>query len=320
MLAGFDCDRLYRFCSSLANAQKIRGMNFAHSLREEKGYGTAASLDSLRELRRLGVDSIAITPFGFQRFRTDTKIVWVGNGGSWIGETDDRLRAVTRQAHGLALTVMLKPHLWLRPPEWPGSIDHRTEPRWKAWFASYREFILHYARLAEEVRAESFSVGNELVLTTPRERDRRKIIGAVRRVYHGRVTYGANLDEFADVPFWDARDFIGISAYFPLTKERSPSVETMIRAWQPIAEELARLSARTRRPIGFTELGYRSSDYAAAKPWEHGGSSLNLKLQADAFEAFFLSIWPRRWFGGVYIWKCRVVSRSYDRRRSRVLD
>src|SRR5712691_12877760 len=119
----------------LCAAQKIRGMSFAHSLHPEKGYGSAASLDSLRELRRIGVDSIAITPFGFQRLPTDTKIVWVGNRGSWIGESDDRLRAVTRQAHELGLTVMLKPHLWLRPPQWPGSIDHRTGREWKAWFA-----------------------------------------------------------------------------------------------------------------------------------------------------------------------------------------
>lgn len=229
--------------------------------------------------------------------------MWTGHGGRGIGETDERLRAVARQAHGLGLTVLLKPHIWLRPPEWPGSIDHRTKREWNAWFASYREFILHYARLAAEIHAESFSVGNELVLATRHEAEWRALIAEVRRAYHGRLTYGANLDEFEDVPFWDALDFIGISAYFPLTNAASPPLDALIRAWQPIVEQLQKLSARTNRPIVFTELGYRSSDDAAAKPWEHSGGDLNLKLQADAFEAFFRTIWRRPWFGGVYIWK-----------------
>src|SRR5437867_3034293 len=78
----------------LSGTQKIRGMNFAHSLAVDKGYGSPASRGSLRELHSLGVESIAIMPFGFQRHPADTEIIWVGHGGRWIGETDERLRAV----------------------------------------------------------------------------------------------------------------------------------------------------------------------------------------------------------------------------------
>jgi len=287
----------------LSGAQKIRGMNFAHSLAPGKGYGSEASLQSLRELRRLGADSITVIPFGFQRHPSDTEIVWVGHRGRWIAKTDERLRAVTHQAHQLGFHVMLKPHLWLRQPEWPGSIDHTSERGWEAWFASYREFILHYARLAEEEKIESLSIGNELVIASKRDRDWRRIIGAVRRAYHGQVTYGANLDEVFDVQFWDALDFIGVSAYFPLTEERSPSVDALVRGWQPIAARFRELSMRTKRSVVFTELGYRSSNYAAARPWEHHGGDPNLKLQSDAFESFFRVIWPQPWFAGAYIWK-----------------
>ena len=286
-----------------AASRNIRGMNFAHSLAPQKGYGSAASLESLRELRRLGVDAIAIMPFGFQRSPSDTRILWVGHGGRGISETDDRMRAVTRQAHQLGLRVMLKPHIWLRPPEWPGSIDHDSESEWRAWFASYREFILHYAALAEEMKIESLSIGNELVIASKRESDWRRIIAGVRRVYHGELTYAANVDEVFDVRFWNALDFIGVSAYFPLTENRPSTIEAMVRAWKPIADRFAKLSRRTRRRVVFTELGYRSSDYAAARPWEHHGGGSNLTLQADAFDAFFQAVWPRPWFRGVYIWK-----------------
>ncbi|HEY3053610.1 MAG TPA: hypothetical protein VGK04_09515 [Thermoanaerobaculia bacterium] len=283
--------------------QKIRGMNFAHSLTPQKGYGSPGSLQSLRELSRLGVDAIAIMPFGFQQSSSDTEILWVGHGGRGISETDDRMRAVTRQAHQLGMRVMLKPHIWLRPPDWPGSIDHDSESGWRAWFASYRAFILHYASLAEELKIESLSIGNELVIATKRPSDWRRIIAGVRRVYHGQLTYGANVDEVFDVLFWDALDFIGVSAYFPLTESRSPTIEAMVRGWKPITDRLADLSRRTHRNVVFTELGYRSSDYAAARPWEHHGGAMNLTLQADAFDAFFRAVWPQPWFGGLYIWK-----------------
>lgn len=286
-----------------AAGRKIRGMNFAHSLAPQKGYGSTASLESLRELRRLGVDAVAVMPLGFQRSSSDTNILWAGHGGRGISETDDRMRAVTRQAHQLGFRVMLKPHIWLREPEWPGSIDHDSESEWQAWFASYREFILHYAALAEELEIESLSIGNELVIASKRQSDWRRIIAEVRRVHHGQLTYAANVDEVFDVGFWDALDFIGVSAYFPLSNSSSPTVDAMVHAWTPVADRLAQLSRRTNRPVVFTELGYRSSDYAAARPWEHHGGASNLALQSDAFAAFFRAIWPQPWFGGVYIWK-----------------
>jgi hypothetical protein len=304
------CHRLsvFVFCaftvtSAYASVNKIRGMNFAHSLKREKGYGTVASLESLRELRRLGVDSIAIMPFGFQRRPADTQITWVGSGGQWVAESDDRLRAVTRQAHQLGMSVLMKPHIWLRPPDWPGSIDHTSGREWDLWFTSYRDFILHYARLSAELKIESLSIGNELVIASKREQQWRRIIADVRRVYHGRLTYGANVTEVFDVPFWDALDFIGVSAYFPLGDARAPDREALLRGWQPIAARLGQLAARTRRRIVFTEVGYRSADYATARPWEHRGGSLNLGLQKDAFEALFRALWPQSWFAGVYVWK-----------------
>jgi len=290
-------------CRNASGVQRIHGMNFAHSMAQGKGYGTEASLQSLRDLERLGVDAIAITPFGFQRSSGDTEIHWVGRGRHGIAETDDRMRAVARQAHQLGLRVMLKPHIWLRAPGWPGSINHDTEGEWNAWFASYREFILHYARLAEESEIASLCIGNELVNTSRHERDWRRIIADVRRVYHGQLTYGANVTEVFDVPFWDALDFIGVSAYFPLSDAHAPTTDDLARGWKPIVTALERLSRNKRRPVVFTELGYRSSDTAVIRPWEHRGGASNVELQARAYEAFFRSVWPQPWFGGVYIWK-----------------
>jgi hypothetical protein len=297
---------LFLVMTALPVMAKDKGMSYAHALQPNRGYGSEASAASLGELRQLGVDSVALMPFGFQRGERDTEILWVGNRGGrggGIGETDEAMRAGARQARAVGMRVMLKPHLWLRQPQWPGSIDHATDAEWEAWFAAYTPFALHYAALAEEIHAETFCIGNELTHSVKQEKRWRMLIAETRKLYHGRLTYGANLDEVYDVPFWDALDVIGISAYFPLSQEDSPSEAALEKGWAPIVAKLGKLSARLRRPVLFTELGYSSRDGAAAEPWKERGSRLNTEVQAAAYDAFFHAVWPQRWFAGVYFWK-----------------
>lgn len=284
-------------------ADKHKGMSYVHAWRraERRGYGSERSEASLERLRTLGVSWVSITPFGFQRTPQDTSIRW---GGSRISESDERLRAVTRQAHALGLRVMLKPHVWLRPPDWVGLIEHRSERAWQTWFDAYAAFILHYARLAEETEVDALCIGNELARTTYREEDWRRVIGEIREVYAGPMTYGAVTEEVHDVPFWDALDYIGLSAYYPLVEAREPTRAALVQAWQPIVADLAALSGRWQKPIVFTELGYRSADFGAWRHWEiTADAPTNLASQANAYAAFFETVWPQPWFAGVYWWK-----------------
>ena len=303
--------------ATLPTEGKTRGMNFAHAMRKGMGYGSPASLESLQELRALHVNAIAVTPFGFQRRADDVAILWTGSparqGGHGIGETDEAMHRVIAQAHGLKLRVLLKPHLWLRPPGWPGSIHHDSDAQWAEWFAAYREFILHYAAMAEAEHVEMFCIGNELTIASKREREWRALIAEIRKVYRGPLTYGANLEEVFEVRFWDDLDAIGLSAYFPLSDQASPSRATIERGWQPIAERLGELSRRWKRRVLVTELGYSSRDYATEEPWAESGGPLNVKLQADAFAAFFQAVWPRPWCAGAYFWKWESYPNHADR-------
>lgn len=284
-------------------SEKHRGMSYAHEWRraEDLGYGSARSRASLARLKELGVNWISITPFGFQSTPRDTTIRW---GGARFSESDDRLRRVTAQAHEVGIKVMLKPHLWLRPPAWVGVIDQETERDRAAWFEAYRAFAIHYATLAAQAGMDAFCIGNELEKTTRHEAAWRSLIHDVRAVYRGPITYGAGGEEAPAIKFWDALDYIGISAYYPLVDARSPDRRALVAAWVPITKNLAVLSARWKKPILFTELGYRSADFAAWKQWEVGRTApVNQQLQADAYAAFFEAVWPQPWFAGVYWWK-----------------
>jgi hypothetical protein len=286
-----------------AAGEKLRGMSFACGWRggREGAYGSPQSDLSLAALAKLGVTWISVTPFGFETAPTAVRIRWAASG---VPEDDANLLAVAAQAHRRGLRVMLKPHLWLGRAHAPGDVNPAGPQGWQEWFASYREFILHYAELASQGSFEAFCIGNELSSASPHGAEWRRIIADIRRRYHGPLTYGANAGEVYTVPFWRDLDWIGVSAYFPLVAERSPSVAALAAAWQPIAVKLAALARSTARPIVFTELGYRSADFAAWQQWQIEDSApVNLDLQAAAYRAFFQAVWPQAWLKGVFWWK-----------------
>lgn len=279
----------------VAPAAKQRGMSYACAFRRDRDvrYGSPASAESLKTLHGMGVNWVSITPFGMQRGGAPE----IRFGGDRMWETDDSLRGATRQAHALGIHVMLKPHLWVRGEE--------GQDAWTpAHFAEYERFILYYARLGAEMKVDAFCIGNELKRSTANEQAWRRIIAAVRRVYRGPLTYGANFDEVERVRFWDALDWIGVSAYYPLVDAPTPTRAQLVRAWQPIVARLAALSRTAKRPIVFTEIGYRSANGGAWRQWEVPREApVNLAVQTAAYEAFFEAVWPQPWLMGAYPWK-----------------
>src|SRR5688572_1708717 len=266
-----------------------------------RGYGSPDSAASLRALAALGVSWVSLTPFGFQRTEKDTEIRW---SGTRIAETDERVKGAAAQARASGMRVMLKPHLWLRPPQWPGTVDPGSDAGWAAWFASYRPFILHYAALAESEGMDALCIGNELQRATLREAEWRALIAEIRGVYKGPLTYGATAEEVFGVRFWDALDFIGVSAYYPLVDARTPTRAAVAAGWVPVKAQLAALSARYKKKVVFTEIGYRSADAAAWRHWEiTDEAAVNLPAQATAYEGFFDAVWDEPWMGGAYFWK-----------------
>ncbi len=261
-----------------------------------------------------GVQWIAQNPFGWQRGLGSPEIVLRPDAG-WWGETDRGLAETARLARSRGIRTLLRPHLWVAGPQghggWSGDIAMRSEDDWSRWFQSYRSFILHYAALAEREGIEVLCVGAELKRATRgREADWRRLIAGVREAYHGQLTYAANWDgEYEQIGFWDALDFVGVQAYFPLAEGERPTLDQLKAGWAPHLRSLERLSRSTGKRVLFTEIGYRSAPGAASRPWEwgsrEGGAATRqgLALQADAYEAFFQAAWRADWLAGAYFWK-----------------
>lgn len=262
-------------------------------------------------LLRDNVEWIAVTPFGWQERLDATEIGVNGDAGYW-SESDSGIVALARMAHDRGLRIALKPHLWVTGGATKlGDLDPGSPERWRAWFDSYRAFILRYAALAETARADLFVVGAETARASLRHPDEwRALIAATRRVYHGPLTYAANwYDEAEGLPFWDALDYIGVQAYYPLATKAGASRAELERAWQGPIGRLEALHRRWGKPVIFTEVGWKSSADAAVRPWEwseHASQMLarpSTRAQADAYESFFRTIWREPWFKGALIWK-----------------
>ena len=267
--------------------------------------------DLLVRLSEIGVTHLTLVSFGWQE-RTDDPNVRVDTSEGWYSESHRGIRALSRQADTLGMNVILKPHLWIGgydEGQNRSEITFETEAEWNRWEKSYQHFLMHYARLAQEIDADVLVLGTELTSTaTTRPAYWRALADPARAVYDEKLTYAANWHkEYQQIEFWDALDYVGIQAYFPLSKVSNPSLDTLQARWHAHRQTLSQLHRETGKPVLFTEIGYRSAPNAAESPWKWPERDDDVppdsSLQARCFRAFFSTMRGVPWFKGAIIWK-----------------
>ncbi len=256
---------------------------------------------ALAHLRATGADWISLLVTQYQDIITSTTIYT-----TTATPTDASLIHAISQAHSLGLKVMLKPHIDLSndPKHWRGQIGQGfTEAQWLVWFTSYQSFINHYAQLAQVYGVDQFCVGTELSATQSQAPEWRTVIAGVRSLYSGPITYAANWGDETSLTWWDAVDYIGVDAFYPLTNKNNPSVAELKAAWNPYTTTLANLASSWNKTILFTEIGYRSQDGTNQHPWDwQAGGTIDLQEQADTYQAAFETVFNQSWFAGIFWW------------------
>ena len=268
-------------------------------------YSAPESDASIKSFAEAGAEWVAIVSTVYQDKAYTTKIFSTAKTPN-----DSSLVHAIQYAHSLGLKVMLKPHLDLQNVEgggWRGEISYATEAEWEEWFRNYADIMLHYAEMAQANGVELFCIGTELtsVATTKEKLWREKIIAPIRGIYKGLLTYAANWnEEYRYIKFWDALDYVGIDAYFPLSDNDSPSLDEIKTGWAKWVQDLEEFQTKINKPVIFPEVGYCSADGAARTPWEElVTNKVNLQLQADCYEALFSVFWDKEWFYGTYWWR-----------------
>ncbi|NOY70894.1 MAG: hypothetical protein GXP14_00720 [Gammaproteobacteria bacterium] len=306
----------YVFGGGMARAHEAvvedswRGVALLH-LRDDfgaRGYGTPAAADSLGRARRLGVNSVSLRVPGRQVSIAVPEITF--GRENLGGETDLVVRDTIRDAHLLGLRVLLKPHVMLEritDNEWRGTIAYDASEDLDRWWRSYSEFILHYARFAEEEQVAAFSIGVELRAMVAAAPERwSQLIAEVREVYSGKLTYAANwYYEYLEVPFWEELDFIGVQFFFPLSESENPSLDELRNGIAPIVADLQDLAMIYQRPLLLTEVGYKSAQGTTREPWQwpNPDATPDSEIQARAYRAILDSFSEQsEWFSGLFWW------------------
>lgn len=275
--------------------------------------GDSIKEEQLEALKQHHINWIAQTPFGWQRHYRSPEVTLNRANRVYWGERDKGLVLTTQLAKKHGIKTLLKPHIWLMDRtdgKWLGDISMESEERWQEWFGHYRTFILHYARLAEEHQMEAFCIGTELYTpAVTHEKEWRELIREIRQLYGGQLTYAANwYKEYEEIRFWDALDFIGIQAYFPLTQKENPSLEELKKGWNRHLGQIEKVQRKFRKPVVFTEAGYKSTPDAAIEPWKWPDRQAGEMVQSDetqalAYEALFQTFWSKPYFSGLFLWK-----------------
>ena len=286
----------YAAQQGLDHSFNFKGVNYTAWAAEE--YATSASDASLLTLKTIGVNWIAILVTEYMDTKNSTEIY----ADKALTPSESSLIYVVPMAHSQGLNVMLKLHVDPKDGTWRGEIFPADI---EAWFENYQGRVLHYAKLAENLGVELFCLGTELrSLSGKAFRDHwEKLVSAVRGIFTGSLVYAANWDEFQNVCFWDLLDYVGIDAYFPLSSAQTPSVEELLLAWVPWISLIETWQRKVGKPVIFTEVGYRSIDYAAREPWNWAiEGSYNPAGQANSYHAVFQAFLGKPWFAGLFFW------------------
>jgi len=266
-------------------------------------------------LQNVGAGWIAIVPYAFTR-PGEPSVHFSTDGGQWWGEGPEGVRETIRLAHEAGLKVMLKPQVYV-PRSWTGALDFASPEDWTAWESDYERYILFFAELAAAQKTDMLCIGTEFnnaILKRPDYWFR--LIGKIKAVYAGKLTYSANWDDWERVPFWSELDYIGLGAYFPLVEAETPDVTALQNAWQPIVERMRNFSQKKHKPVLFTEFGYMSVDSCGWRNWEleRGVHSrrINEQAQANCYEALFSTFQPEDWWAGSFLWKWFPNMRGHE--------
>jgi len=255
-------------------------------------WATAEASESLRLMGDHGVNWTAIAYAALQdtaqstevRFREEPTV------------TDDEVVWAIREAKALGLKVCLKPVVNVADGTWRAYIgffdqDVPGEPTWGEWFASYREFILHAAKIAEAEGCEMLCIGCEMVRADAREAEWRELIAAVRAEYSGVVTYNCDKYQEDRLAWWDAVDVVTSSGYYPIDR------------WDAELDRIGAAVEASGKPFFFMEAGCPSREGSPDRPndWSLPGAPSG-EAQLRYYEAMFAACDARPWVRGFMLW------------------
>lgn len=256
------------------------------------------SLDRLVD--RTSADFVILVPFGLQDTPQSEKISYEETVSA------DELARMIIYIQNRGLRVAVKPTVNCKNGTWRAHInffdeDVPCEPKWSNWFASYTEFQLHFARVAQECGCDMFIAGCEMVQTERRAEEWRQVIAKIKMTYSGPVSYNTDKYQEHNVSWWDAVDVISSSGYYPVDD------------WERQLDRIEAVVKKYNKPFFFAEAGCMSTAGSNHVPndWSVKGA-LDLEGQAEWYRAMFAATDKRSWVQGFGLWAWNGIQQEEE--------
>lgn len=257
----------------------------------------------LKEIKATGSPWVSLTFTVFQENNyADSIQIPPIDGAFW-----QQIEKTITQAKALDLKVLVFPIVLLKQPlyrEWRGTLRPLS---FDAWYESYELLMTQVAQMAAITNADMLSVGSEFSSLDRAPQRWLHVIRTIKQHYTGALMYSANWDTIQRIEFQEELDFLGMTGYFDLTKKKNPTVEELVRAWQPIKKDFKKWQKEKNIPLIFSELGYTSQDGSNMHPWNYMLPNVqDFQEQKDCYTAF-TKVWENEealygvffyeWFG-----------------------
>ncbi len=282
----------------------IKGISFTSFFDCRGNYCSEEVKKSMKQAKEsLGLSHITLCFLAYQDTAHSVEIDYKGSTTPAKAEVIELIE----YAKSLGLQVILKPMLDCKDGTWRAHINFfdvyvPCEPKWEDWFRNYTEYIVEYAKIAEEAKAEMIVIGTEMVQTERRESDWIMLINEVRKVYSGLITYNTDKYQEDNVKWWKHVDVISASGYYPYD-----DIENQINR----IEQFAR---RYNKPYFFAECGCPCRIGSKANPndWSFVGD-YSLDEQKEWIEKFIEVTRDREWLYGYSWWAWSHDAASKDK-------
>lgn len=271
----------------------ICGMTFA-PFAKRGNLAKKSAYESLRKLREhTGADFVIFVPNGLQDTPYSEKICYDSEATMGDEELRDMILYARKE---LGMRTAIKPTVNCKNGTWRAYVnffdeDVPCEAKWSNWFRSYTDFQLHYARLAQETGCEMLIAGCEMVMAERREKEWRRLIGDIRREFHGLVSYNTDKYQEHNVSWWDCVDVISSSGYYPKDD------------WEDQLDRIEAVVRKFKKPFFFAEAGCMSTEGSWKVPndWNVTGAPAP-EQQAAWFETMIKACAQRDWVEGMAFW------------------
>ena len=284
----------------------------------------AHSQTTLTQIKALSANTVILTPTWQISSQQPPQLTQtIGQDPLW-----HEVASSIRQAQSLGLQVMIFPQLAspIAPAVWWQAVPQDGE-WWQAWFAQYRRFLLHHAILAEHYQVDSLIIGGDwawpINIQPPTDfADRwQSLLTEVRGEYQGQLVWQVPYHALDDFPRQLLAEVDAIHVDWGTALTNSP--ETSLSDMQAYAEllldlDIYPLHTATGKPV-ILNLTYPSASgsltnclptsaddttclplhtlFPPAPAPEH--LNLNLREQAEVYNAILAAVNGRDWVGGV---------------------